>query len=192
MKYYQELTLLPDYEMSISFLWSKLYQKLHMLLVTNKNARNGNVGVSFPQYLKCSNGYPLGDKIRLFSETREELADIDLKSAFEVYSDYLHITSIRKVPESCNKYLVYKRYHVENGREQKAKRYAARHKISFEKALELFPKDCHDCTLPYIQLRSCTNANKFRLYIQRLESPTEKTGIFNAYGLSNEASVPDF
>lgn len=192
MKYYQELTLLPDYEMSINFLWSKLYQKLHLLLATNKNNRNGNVGVSFPQYTIKDKVYSLGDKLRLFAETREELENIDLKEAFNLYKDYLHITSIRKVPESCSKYVVYKRYHVESSREQKARRYAARHNVSFDDAMIIFPKDSYDCNLPYIQLKSCTNANKFRLYIKKVEVPAEIQGTFSAYGLSSEASVPEF
>lgn len=192
MKYYQELTLLPDYEMSINFLWSKLYQKLHLVLATNKNNRNGNVGISFPMYTQSGDVYSLGNKIRLFAETREELADMDLKESLKLYKDYLHIKSIRDVSEHCNKYAVYKRYHVESSREQKAKRYAARHKVSFDNALKVFPKDQYNCNFPYVQLKSCTNSNKFRLYIKKVEVPTEFKGTFSAYGLSCEASVPEF
>ena len=51
MKYYQEVTLLPNEEITPNFLWSKVYNQLHLALadVKNKNGIDG-IGISFPQY----------------------------------------------------------------------------------------------------------------------------------------------
>ena len=48
MKYYQEVTLLPNEEITPNFLWSKVYNQLHLALadVKNKNGIDG-IGISF-------------------------------------------------------------------------------------------------------------------------------------------------
>ena len=48
MKYYQELTLIAQAEVSLYFIWSKVYTQLHLALVAMPT--QGNVGVSFPEY----------------------------------------------------------------------------------------------------------------------------------------------
>ena len=51
VKFYQELTLLPDAEITENHIWSKVYQQLHLALVTQMNGgAKGQIGVSFPQY----------------------------------------------------------------------------------------------------------------------------------------------
>lgn len=194
MEYYQELTLLPDCEMSVNFLWSKLYQKLHLLLVTSKNIRNENIGVSFPQYTYNDAGQipQLGSKMRLFAAKREELDNLALKENLKVYNDYIHITSIRRIPGSCHEYAIYKRYHVEGSITQKARRYAKRHDKSYEESLKLFPMDNRGRELPFVRIKSCTNSNVFRLYVQKKSIDSLVTDEFNSYGLSDRASVPEF
>ena len=194
MQYYQELTLLTDYEMSINFLWSKLYQKLHLLLVTSKNARNENVGVSFPQYTYNDEKMipQLGSKLRLFAVKKEELDNLALKEELKVYKDYIHITTVRRISGYCHEYAIYKRYHVEGSIVQKARRYAKRHGILYEEAISLFPMDKRGRELPFIRIKSCTNSNVFRLYIQKKNTTVQVTDEFNSYGLSDRASVPEF
>jgi CRISPR-associated protein (Cas_Csy4). len=70
MKVYQEITLLPGAEISAGFLWQKLYQPLHMLMVeTQDKSAEHWISVSFPQYTQKF----LGHKLRVFAQTEEAL-----------------------------------------------------------------------------------------------------------------------
>ena len=51
MNYYQDITLLPDADIGLYFLWQKVYQQIHLALVENKSADNASaIGVAFPEY----------------------------------------------------------------------------------------------------------------------------------------------
>ena len=51
MEYYQELTILPDPEISPYFIWTKLYTQLHIALADLYNTQGiSSIGVSFPNY----------------------------------------------------------------------------------------------------------------------------------------------
>ena len=64
MNHYQEITLLPAIEVNLGFLWTKVYQQLHLALAEHKTNNNkSTVGVSFPQYGQES--FPLGSKFRV-------------------------------------------------------------------------------------------------------------------------------
>ena len=50
MKFYQEITLIDQAEISPYFIWSKLYAQLHIALAEQKNIEDKvSIGVSFPQ-----------------------------------------------------------------------------------------------------------------------------------------------
>ena len=192
VKFYQELTLLPDAEITENHIWSKVYQQLHLALVTQMNGGvKGQIGVSFPQYNDSSkNG--LGSKLRLFAESEEELAEVDIKKWLQRYQDYVHITRIRPVPKAVKGYAVYKRYHQEANPMQKARRYAKRHDISYEEALELFPHVCENRNLPYVQMCSETNKQKYCLYIECIPQEKQVMSGFGSYGLDSQSTVPEF
>lgn len=51
MKFYQELTLLPQDEINIYFLWSKTFQQIHLGLVEMQDdQKRVPIGLSFPEY----------------------------------------------------------------------------------------------------------------------------------------------
>ena len=51
MNFYQEITLIPDAEISPYFLWSKVYTQLHIALAHVKNQHGvDGIGISFPNY----------------------------------------------------------------------------------------------------------------------------------------------
>lgn len=192
MKFYQELTLLPDAEISENYIWSKLYQQLHLALATQmKENSKGTVGVSFPLYDDGAKGQ-LGSKLRLFAETDAELEQMGIEGWLKRYQDYIHITKIRPVPRQMKGYAVYRRYHQENNARQKARRYARRHGIAYEEAIKLFPQVQDDKKLPFVQMCSETNRQKYRLYIERIPQPMQKTVGFGSYGLDNQSTVPEF
>ena len=88
MKYYQEIRLLADAEASLGFLWQKIYQQIHLALAENKVGEHESaIGLSFPGYYvpkekgkkQQGKGFPLGDKIRLFANSKEELEKLELE-----------------------------------------------------------------------------------------------------------------
>ena len=192
VKYYQELTLLPDAEINENHIWSRFYQQLHLALATQMEYdEKGKIGVSFPQY-EDGRKPRLGCKIRLFAEQEDDLVKLDIKRWLLRYSDYIHITGIRLLPPKVKGYAVYRRYHQESSPEQKARRYAKRHGVSYEEALKLFPLESAAKKIPFVQMHSETNQQKYRLCIERIVQDTEKMRGFGSYGLDNLSTVPEF
>lgn len=191
MEYYQEITLRPSGEVPLSFLWTKVYTQLHLAFVGHKDSKgNSPFAVSFPDY-DVKGG--LGNKVRIFAETKEALERLDVGKALARLQDYVLQTSIRKVPSQCiTGYAVYSREHTAHSREQKARRYARRHNIPLEEALSLFPDRETDLKLPYIQMQSLTNRRKFSLFIQKRPAAAPMAENISLYGLSFQATVPEF
>ncbi|MEG0343265.1 MAG: type I-F CRISPR-associated endoribonuclease Cas6/Csy4, partial [Acinetobacter sp.] len=86
MKYYLELQLLPDDDISAHFLLAKVYTQLHIALAEIKDTNNKvNIGVSFPQYIfeeKIEDKKAkvnMGKKLRLFAQNEADLKKLDLK-----------------------------------------------------------------------------------------------------------------
>lgn len=188
MNVYQEITLLPGAEISAGFLWQKLYQPLHMLMVESKHSpANQWVSVSFPQYSEKS----LGHKLRVFAQSEEVLQNWQLKKVYRKFEDYMHITNIRPVPKDAG-LVVFKRYQSSQGSLSHAKRTAKRHDMDVEEAFKLLNQK-EAKKLPFIQLKSLsTKQNMMRIQIQKQVAETipDSLPVFNAYGLKNP--VPDF
>lgn len=191
MNYYQDITLRPDGDISLYFLWSKVFMRLHVALAEQKN-RNGAavIAAAFPEYSETA----LGAKLRLLSQEEESLEQLHAKEVFSHLVDYMHLTCVRKiVPSRIKGYAIYCRYHPDNSVHQKAKRYSRRHaQVSYEQALHIMKSKAIDIQMPYIQMKSWTNHNPFKLFI--CKRPAEKTAFyeFNTYGLSMNTSVPEF
>ena len=97
MKYYQEITLIPDAEIPPDFLWTKVYAQIHLAFADRENIDHKQIyGVSFPEYADES----MGEKARVFAPEEADLKKLDLKKALRRLSDYVHITSIREVPDT--------------------------------------------------------------------------------------------
>jgi CRISPR-associated endonuclease Csy4 len=189
--FYQDLTLLPDAEVPVNFLLSKVYMQIHIALGSWKNHyQNQPFGISFPEY----GDKGLGSKVRIFSENREQLEELNLPDKLTRYRDYVHLTTARKVPAARVKgYASYSRYQPDGTPEQKARRYVSRHpETNYEAALVLMKQRKEDYKNPYIQLKSLSNGNKFNLFVIKEEKPEAREGTFSTYGLSSEASVPEF
>ena len=192
MKYYQELTILPDQDMSIAFIWSKVYQQLHIAFAERKKIDNLCYGVSFPEYKNEENLKLLGRKLRIFAESEETLEKLAVKSIMIRYEDYVHVTSIRKVPETLKGYASYGRFQMENSPANKARRYAKRHDIPVSEAVKLFPDNRKIKQPPYIQMKSLSSGERFRLYIVKQVGKEKCAGAFGTYGLDARSTVPEF
>lgn len=202
MKYYLDITLLPDAEVNIGFIWQKVYQQVHIALADNK-LLNGNsaIAVSFPRY---GSDFPLGNKLRLFASTQEQLEKLDIKKWLNRLSDYTHNTSIKAVPATANQYVCFSRFRIKSNFLKKAQRRA----IHFNKPLDevityMQAEDkargiCYETKLPFINMQSAEKEgadgvrHNFKLFIDKALSEVAIKGDFDCYGLSKQATVPWF
>ncbi len=199
MRYYQEVTLLPSQEISLAFLWTKVFRQLHLGFVSMKDEKDCiPVGVSFPGYQLPSRERgkkvpgSMGNVIRLFAEDTDTLEKLGADKYLERLRDFVHITRIRPVPEKTSGYAVYHRVHSAKSIAQKARRYAKRHDISYEEAEKRFSEENLEVKLPYMQISSLTNRNQFSLFIKKEMKGQQTNGKFNVYGLSSDSTVPEF
>lgn len=197
MKYYIDITLLPDAEANLGFLWQKVYQQLHLALVENKIAENQSaIAVSFPKY--GDKAFPLGDKVRLFAEKSEQLKQLNIAKWLNRLTDYMHYTSIKDVPEPITQYTCFKRKQFDTNIERLARRRVKRKGETLQQALSYLSgfKD-KETKLPYLNMKSLSGEAQFRLFIEQeiFDQPTN--GGFNCYGLSGRktskaATIPWF
>lgn len=191
MNYYQDITLIPDGEVSLSFLWMKVFTQLHLVLAEEKR-REGMVktALAFPAYQDKG----LGNKIRILAPSAEQLERLHLEQGLERLSDYVHLTKIRKIVERrITGYSIYSRYQPDGSVERKARRYVRRHEgVSYEDALQLLSRRQETYDLPFIQMKSLSSSQRFSLFIKKTPCQIEQSGTFSTYGLSDRASVPEF
>jgi len=200
MKYYIEITLLPNDEIPIYFLWQKLYQQIHLGLVEIKDT-NGNVPVaaSFPKYSEGLNH--LGCRLRLFASTRDQLQQLNIDKWLSRLTDYCHCTSIKEVPQSVNTFARFERKQFKTNIERRARRRIKSTGESLEQAIKYLKArgfEDKETKLPYIYLESSsssedsTNRHKYRLFIEKNMVDEPMRGVFSTYGLSKTATVPWF
>ncbi len=211
LNFYQELKLLPQQEVPIHFLWHKVYQQLHLALVEIQDPQTQvPIGVAFPEYVVGEKSSVLGSKCRLFAPDQAALERLDIPKWLARLMDYVHITSIRPVPDKITAYACYQRYQPKSNALRLARRYASRHAIDLETAFSapIQPRPPADGTsaapfrycelprqtvnLPFIRLNSLSNGQSFRLWIKKSVVPSATVGTFSTYGLSSLSSVPEF
>ncbi|MCO8099536.1 type I-F CRISPR-associated endoribonuclease Cas6/Csy4 [Acinetobacter indicus] len=204
MKFYQEITLIDQAEISPYFIWSKLYTQLHIALAEIKDDSDKvGIGASFPQYIfeeKVENQKArinLGNKLRLFAESEADLKKLDIRKWLERLEDYVHITSIREVPSDIKDYAIYKRKQVKTNAQRLARHRIKRGDIGFEEALARYSNVVTTTDLPYIEMQSLSSSDeqskkRFKLFIEKLPAEKSENQVFSTYGLSSESAVPEF
>ncbi|QIO06337.1 type I-F CRISPR-associated endoribonuclease Cas6/Csy4 [Acinetobacter shaoyimingii] len=199
MKFYQEITLIDQAEISPYFIWSKIYTQLHIALAEIKDESDKvSIGVSFPQYIfegKAGNQKAkinLGKKLRLFAESEADLKKLDIRRWLERLEDYVHITSIREVPSEIKSYAIFKRQQVKTNAQRLARHRVKRGDIGFDEALARYSQVVTTTDLPYIQMKSLTSDQPFKLFIKKQNAEKSETQVFSTYGLSSVSSVPEF
>ncbi len=197
MKFFQEISLIEQIEISSYFIWAKLYAQLHLAFVKQKDADDSIAyGVSFPDYLsyKDKGQGGLGQRLRIFANTKEELEALKLSQSLERLVDYVRINPIESVPEHVAGYAMYQRSQVKSNPERLARRYAKRHHIHYEEALSLYEKMTSAMTnLPFIQMKSLSSGQTFKLFIEKSLVQNVTLGrTFTTYGLSSVSIVPEF
>ena len=192
MQFYLDITILPDAEANIGFIWQKVYQQLHLALVEQKTVDgNSTIAISFPEY--GNKAFPLGSKLRLFATSQEQLQQLDLAKWLNRLTDYTHRTSIKEVPLSVEQYARFKRVQFDTNPERLARRRAKRKSEPLETALAYYA-DFEDkqSKLPFVNIQSLSKDQRFRLFIEQEIVAQAECGEFSCYGLSKTATVPWF
>lgn len=217
MNYYLEITLLPDAETNLGFLWQKTFQQVHFALVEHgydserklkhgdrKILRNSKIAVSFPEYRNHS--FPLGSKLRLFAQTKAELEKINIQFWLKRLIDYASVADIAEVPSNALQ-VVFKQKRIKGaGRSVKSADKKQEHLIKnfgtdFDPNYEKLnaPKPFEKTNLPFIQIESQTTKKTgerglFKIFIEKYESENGHYGQYDCYGLAlnNTATIPWF
>lgn len=186
MDHYLDIHLLPDPEFPAGQLMNALFSKLHRVLV-QLNSRS--IGVSFPE---AGEGAGLGQCLRLHGDLAA-LNDLLGQSWLTGMRDHVQLGQLLPVPADTRHCRVH-RVQVDSSPERLRRRAMKRHGLSEEQARERIPDSATKLLrLPYLSLRSQSTGQAFRLFIEQSTPLAEPlAGSFNAYGLSQEATVPWF
>ncbi|QPK65106.1 type I-F CRISPR-associated endoribonuclease Cas6/Csy4 [Methylomonas sp. LL1] len=194
MRCYQEITLLPNPEVNIHFLWSKVFQQIHLGLVEMQDAeKRVPIGVGFPDYKIGEKYGVLGSKCRLFAADEATLVRFDAGKWLSRLSDYVHCTSIRPVPATLAGHAIYRRLQPKTNKERLARRYAKRHPLSYDEALQHYSGIAPaSIPTPFIRLTSLSSGEQFCLWIDKILVTEASKADFSSYGLSPKATIPEF
>lgn len=187
MDHYLDLKLLPNPEIAQPHLIAALFGKLHLALVAQQSE---HIGISFPG-VQASPAW-LGDCLRLHG-SQADLNALMASNWLLAVRDHLHATAVLPVPAGAG-FCVVSRTQAKSNPERQRRRQMRRHGISADEALARLPDSAAEkLNLPYIQLRSQSTGQPFRLFIRHGEvQQTATTGSFGAYGLSATATIPWF
>lgn len=197
MNYYIELTIMDSPELTPYQIWSKLYTQLHLAFVEQQD-NDGKIayGVSFPQYRLNADkqiGF-LGFKVRIFAQTEQALQTLNLTKWLDRLTDYVHMTSIRAVPQDkITGFSQYYRVIPKMPLDERISHQAARHGVSREMAAEHLKGYQTQATIePFIRMPSQSTGHDFALHIGKKPTDGIGDGKFGTYGLGRSAGVPEF
>ncbi len=210
MNYYQDITLLPDADIALGFLWQKIYQQVHIALVEQKvDAQHSAIAVSFPGY--GGKGFPLGNKLRVLAKEKEQLEKLNLAGFLSRFEDYTHLKSIQPAPEGAPLVAFVRKNtkgqsRIETDMQSKAELWAKKSGQSVADCLKQLEKTKPkaESKAPFIWMESQETkvsnperAARFPLFIERIKVSNTQEGLFNCYGLSalsgdQASTVPDF
>lgn len=187
MDHYVDIDVQQDPEFPVHQLMSALYAKLHRALVAQNCTL---VGVSFPGFgLK---GPYLGTRLRLHGDLAA-LSALLASDWLAGMRDHVTLTQPTRVPATA-KHCAVRRVQVKSSPERLRRRLMRRHGIDAQEACQRIPDEAARLVdLPFVQLRSTSTGQSFRLFIEH--GPAQDNPIpggFNAYGLSQLATIPWF
>lgn len=184
MDYYVDILILPSAEFQESMLMNEVFSRLHKALVSYGQ---GEIGISFPNFDK-----KLGNILRLHGSQTSLQRLMSTQWMIRIM-DYIKVSGITKIPETVN-YRTLKRIQTKSSCERLFRRSIRKGWLTEEEAsLKIIEKNNKRLSLPFLQLKSGSTEQRFRLFIEHgpiLDSPIE--GTFNAYGLSSHATIPWF
>ncbi|EMI19654.1 CRISPR-associated protein Csy4 [Rhodopirellula maiorica SM1] len=217
--HYCEFTCLPDAEISTGFLMGRLMYALHLTMVIATPAEQAcPFGVTFPDYrlwasyshsersrqedTQAASGQddvdldrllPIGNRIRLFARSEQELESIEWSKSMVGLDDYVHRTRPRCTPSAIKRFAAFARHQPKASPERLIRRAMKRHGIDEAEARRRYKDYVMDrCRLPWVDMRSESSRHRFRLFIDRVDVQASSDWGFSAYGLSRTVGLPLF
>ena len=187
MNHYLDMTLRPSPEITQPHLMAALFDKLHLALAAQ---RSEHIGISFPA-VRANRSW-LGNCLRLHG-SHAELNALMANNWLQAMRDHVDATTAKPVPAGAE-FCVVSRVQAKSNPERQRRRQMRRHGITADEALARLPDSAAQrLDWPYIQLRSQSTGQSFRLFIRHGDAQKNATqGTFSAYGLSATATVPWF
>ncbi|TWU62088.1 CRISPR-associated endonuclease Cas6/Csy4 [Crateriforma conspicua] len=216
--HYCEFTCLRDAEISTGFLMGRLMHALHLTMVGATPAGQPcPFGITFPDYRAYSSAVqakrsrqqgsdessacdddlnvapPIGNRVRLFARSEQELESIEWSKSMVGLDDYVHRTRPRSTPSRVERCATFARHQPKASPERLIRRAMKRHRIDEAEARRRYSEYSMDrCRLPWVDMRSESSRHHFRLFIDRVEAPPTTEWGFSTYGLSRTVSLPIF
>lgn len=187
MDHYVDIEVRPDPEFPAHQLMSALYAKLHRALVAQKSM---GMGVSFPGV--DAQAPHLGTRLRLHASLAA-LSALLQSDWLAGMRDHVALTPPEPLPPAVQHRAV-RRVQVKSSPERLRRRLMRRHSLDEQQARQRIPDESARLAhMPFVQLRSTSTGQSFRLFIDHGPvQPGAVPGDFNAYGLSQGATIPWF
>lgn len=187
MTHYLNIHLLPDPELPSHVLMAALFNKAHHAL-TGMNATA--IGITFPEYRKDPAW--LGTQFRMVGSINALQIMLE-RPWLGALRDYVRIGAIIQIPENVE-HRNLRRVQVKSSAARLRRRQMKRHDLNETDALLQIPDGVTEqLNLPYIQMRSGSSGQSFRLFLDLSEPQTSvNQGAFNTYGLSTTLTIPWF
>ena len=185
MDSYLDLSLRPDPEFPHSQLMNALYAKLHRALVS---MQVNTISVCFPAFT----GLKLGGVLRLIGPSAA-LTSLMVTPWLQGMRDHLQIGAVTALPAQV-KHRKWQRIQCKSSPERLRRRQMKRHGLSEAQARERIPDTAAETLkAPFLHIASASTGQRFHLFLKvgPIQAQPE-TGAFNAYGLSQTATVPWF
>jgi CRISPR-associated endonuclease Csy4 len=192
MDHYVDITLRPDPEFPAPLLMNALFAKLHRVLASHDAGLAGRVAVSFPGHAAAGRLLHLGDRLRLHGQATGLTALLG-QDWLAGMRDHTQPADLAAVPATVQ-HRVVRRVQAQSSPERLRRRLARRHQLDAAEAAQRIPDSvAQTLRLPWVQLRSSSTDQNFRLFIEHGPLlPHPLPGTFSPYGLSLGATVPWF
>lgn len=186
MDRYLDIEILPDPEFPAHQLMNALFSKLHRHLARLKAT---GIGVSFPQVDEKRPA--LGQLLRLHGD--EGSLDRLMSEEWLVgMRDHIHVKGVLTVPAGVQ-YRQVRRVQVMSNPDRIRRRQMRRHGWTEEQARERIPDGVRETLkLPFLTVGSQSTGHRFPLFLEHRLAGGPAPGLFNAYGLSQTATIPWF
>ena len=185
--HYIELRAIPQADLIQSQVLSHLMQTLHQYLP----AYAGRIGAAFPGYGQART---LGGIIRLIGNEADCQALHQQLHASGAINDYALLYPVAAVPSGIQNHVRYSRSHNkgQSALRRAEQRLTTQGKWQAEIAEKMREKWQTPQKLPHVHIRSASTRQTFILWIKQHSHTHPQAGLFSAYGLSQEATVPQF
>lgn len=187
MNHYVDIQVRPGPELEANHLLSALYAKLHRELAAQPSLA---IGVSFPGI--GEQVLDLGTCLRLHG-VEAALSALLASDWLTGMRDHVTLTPPQRVPDKAQHRAV-RRVQVKSNPERLRRRLMRRLSLSEQEARQRIPDSTAIFTLlPFLRVRSTSTGQSFRLFIEHGPIQSDAVaGAFNAYGLSQEGTIPWF